>query len=339
MKKLIPLTILILLIMITQTGCGTEEPVSDSGFYLNTTCEITVYGMSKSQAQEEIDKAFSLIDEYEKTKLSRTSGGSDVYKINHAGGRPVQVSGETIEVINLGLELCKATGGRFDITLGRVSELWDFTGDNPHVPADAELAKALKPAGYENVKVSGSTVSVPEGVYLDLGAVAKGYIADRAAEQLEADGVTSAIVNLGGNVVAIGAKNGDSDWRIGIERPYSDRTEIIGAVSVQDSTVVTSGIYERKFEEKGRLYHHVLDPETGYPVDTDLEAVTVVADKGNSGFCDGLTTSCMLLGLDEGREFIAEMQAEYPDKNIRASFIDRQDNIYSSEGMEIEAVD
>ncbi|MCF0143723.1 MAG: FAD:protein FMN transferase [Firmicutes bacterium] len=342
MKKLIPVICITLLFMITQTGCSTEEPVSDSGFYLNTTCDITIYNMedmSKKNAQTAIDDSFALIDKYEKQMMSRTAKGSDVYTINHSQGKAVKVNDETLEVINLGLEMNKITDGRFDITLGKISDMWNFTGDNPKVPADADIQAALTETGCDAIQIDGNNVTLNSGAWIDLGAVAKGYIADRVGDFLEEEGVTSAIINLGGNVVAIGAKDGDKDWRIGIERPYSDRTEVIGAVEVKDSTVVTSGIYERKFEEKGKLYHHVLDPATGYPAETDLEAVTVVADKGNSCLCDGLATSCLLLGLDEAQNLIAEMQTKYPDKHIRASFMGTDDKVYKSEGMEIMDVD
>ncbi len=131
---------------------------------------------------------------------------------------------------------------------------------------------------------------------IDLGGIAKGYIADRLAEFLTDRGVESAVINLGGNVETVGSKEDGSSWTVGIERPYSDRTELMGKVSLNDGTLVTSGIYERNFEEDGVLYHHVLDPDTGYPAESDLEAVTIMAGRGNSAFCDGLSTVCLILG-------------------------------------------
>ena len=148
-------------------------------------------------------------------------------------------------------------------------------------------------------------------------------------------GVEKAVINLGGNVAVLGEKAKDTPWNIAIERPYSDRTEMMGYVSVKDATVVTSGIYERKFEQDGVLYHHVLDPRSGYPVDTDLEAVTIRAAKGNSGFCDGLSTVCLMLGKDKAQALIETLQEEHPEMKLEAAFIDKNDAMTQTDGMDV----
>ena len=148
-----------------------------------------------------------------------------------------------------------------------------------------------------------------------------------------------AIINLGGNVCVIGSKADDTPWNIGIERPYSDRTELIGSVKVSDATVVTSGIYERMFKKNGRTYHHVLDPETGYPAETDLEAVTITAKKGYSAYCDGLSTTCLMLGRDKATALIEKLQKEKPEAGLEASFTDKDDKVTSTDGMKIEPVE
>ena len=268
--------------------------------------------------------------------MSKTIEGSDVYKINHAQGQPVEVSKDTLKVIELGIEMGDLSGGMFDITIGKVSSLWNFTGDDPKVPEQADLTEALKTVNYKQIAIADSAVSMKDPqAQLDLGGVAKGYIADRICDYLKNQGVEKAVINLGGNVAVLGEKAKDTPWNIAIERPYSDRTEMMGYVSVKDATVVTSGIYERKFEQDGVLYHHVLDPRSGYPVDTDLEAVTIRAARGNSGFCDGLSTVCLMLGRDKAQALIQTLQEEHPEMKLEAAFIDKNDAMTQTDGMDV----
>ncbi len=333
--KLLPLILITVLIIITQTGCGEKDPVSKSDFCLDTTCDIKVYDMESGEAGRILDSAFDEIDRYENL-MSKTIEGSDIYKINHAQGQPVEVSEDTLNVIELGLEMSELSGGMFDITIGKVSSLWNFNGDDPEVPAQADLDEALATVGYKNIVIDGSSVSLKNPqTELDLGGVAKGYIADRICDYLEQQGVKKAVVNLGGNVSVLGEKAEDAPWNIAIERPYSDRTEMMGYVSVTDATVVTSGIYERKFEQDGVIYHHVLDPHTGYPVNSDLEAATIRAAEGNSGFCDGLSTVCLMLGRDKAQTLIETLQKEYPEMKLEAAFIDKNDVMTQTDGMDV----
>ena len=326
---------MIILLIITQTGCGDKEPVSKTEFALDTVCTVTVYDIDGKEAEELLDGVFEEIAGYE-DMMSRTREGSDIYRINHAEGKPVEVSAETAEVISMGLDMSRLSGGRFDITVGRLAELWDFNSEDPEVPDADDIAEAVSSAGYEKVHVDGLTVRVddPE-THIDLGGIAKGYIADRVGEYIEENGSRSAVINLGGNVVTIGERPDGTPWNIGVERPYSDRDEIIGAVEVKDAAVVTSGIYERMFREGGRIYHHILDPETGYPAETDLEAVTLRADKGCSAMCDGFSTICIMLGKDDALAFIEHMQEIYPEMGLEAAFIDKNDDIVQTEGMDI----
>ena len=340
--RIIAAVLLTAVIIIPQTGCGGKEPVSGSEFCLDTACEITIYdmeGMSEDKAAGIIDQAFAGIREYE-NMLSRTVEGSDVYRINHADGKSTEVSVETLDVIHTGLLMAELSGGKFDITVGALTDLWKFTSDNPSVPEDQEIRKALETVGYENITMKGNEVGLSDSeTRIDLGGVAKGYIADKTGEYMEAQGVTKAIINLGGNITAIGEKEEDTPWTIGIERPYSDRSEIVGSIKVSDKTVVTSGIYERQFVEDGVRYHHVLDPQTGYPAETDLEAVTITAVKGNSGFCDSLSTACLILGKEKAHRLVLKLQDEYPQMEIEAAFIDKNDNIAQTDGMNLELVE
>lgn len=331
LKKLLILTAICVLLIIPQTGCGAKEPVSQEFFCLDTVCTITVYGQSQSKAEGIIEEAVQLCENYE-NMLSRTVRDSDVDRINTAGCKPVEVSDDTVEVIRKGIEFGKLSDGKFDITIGAVSSLWDF--DAGVVPDDAAIKKALKTVDYEQITIDGNKVSLGiEGAMLDLGGIAKGYIADRITELLEDNGVEQAIINLGGNVVTIGEKEEGSPWVVGIERPYSDRTAIIGALEATDETVTTSGVYERCFTEGGTLYHHVLNPETGYPMETASEAVTVQGPSGMSAESDAFGTMFLMLG-EEASEKIIE---NYPD--FRVAFIDKNDNISTLNDMRIMSVE
>lgn len=328
---------IMLFVIITQTGCGNKE-VSKTDFCLNTSCTITVYDMNQKDGEEAVQEAFDEIRRLEGL-LSRTEEGSDVFNINNSGGRPVKASDETIEVIELGIMMGDISEGSFDITVGKLSDMWDFTGDSPSVPAAEDIERAAAHVNYEKISIEEGTVTLKDpDAALDLGGIAKGYIADRVTELLEERGTKSAIINLGGNVAAVGSKDRDKPWNIGIERPYSDRSEVVGSVECNDATLVTSGIYERKFEENGVMYHHVLDPHTGYPAETDLESVTIIAKKGNSAFCDGLSTTCLMLGKEKAQELMKRLQEKYPDMGLEAAFIDKNDNMVQTDGMNVKPV-
>ena len=250
-------------------------------------------------AQAAIDEAFELCKELE-AKVSRTRKDSDISNINNAKGEWVDVSEDTRELIQKGMEYSYSSDGGFDITVGGVTEQWDFhapEGEAKIPDADA-LAEAVKHINYRNIAIEGNRVRLtdPE-TKIDLGGIAKGWIGDRMTELLESKGVVSAVINLGGNVICIGGKTDEDDFVIGVETPFSDRTEIIGKIGVRDKTLVTSGVYERRIEVDGKTYHHILDTKTGWPVETDLDAVTLIADKGRSGDIDALSTICLIKGL------------------------------------------
>ena len=325
-KKLLLTVILLSALIISQTGCGSEGPVSKTSYYLDTICQIDIYSMEEEEAGRIIQGAFSLCSDYEKL-LSKTVEESDIWKINHSGGAPVTVSPETAEVIEKGIYYGDISGGRFDITIGKVSDLWDFHSENPEVPSKEKLSEAVSHVDYTKIKVEGTEVTLldPE-TEIDLGGIAKGYICDRVCDYLREEGVESGVVNLGGNIAVIGSKNGREPFRVGIERPYSDRSEIVGYIEGEDVTLVTSGIYERCFEKDGRTYHHILDTGTGYPVESGVESVTIIAKAGMSVDCDALSTMCLALGVEEVMSIVDSIDG------VEAVFIDSDDNISATEG-------
>ena len=344
--KGICLVLLLALVIITQTGCGSDstEPVTGENYLLDTVCTITIYEMTgedgssasassmQKDADQAIDAAFDLCAALDKT-LSRTNDVSDISKINSAGGDWTEVSEDTLRLLHEGVRYSELSGGDFDITVGGVTDLWDFHADpeDAKLPDADALAEAVSHVGYDKIEFDGNKVRLtdPE-TRIDLGGIAKGYIGDRMAECLEERGVTSGIVNLGGNVICIGGKSAEDDFIIGVEAPFSDRSEIVGTVPARDKTLVTSGVYERKIEVDGKLYHHILNTRTGYSAETDLDAVTLTADKGHSMDIDALSTICLIKGYEEASKLIEQTDG------VEAVFILNDGNIEKTSGMEFE---
>ena len=285
---------------------SSPEPITKTDFLLNTVITITIYD---SQNTNLLQECMDLIQEYE-NQLSRTIETSEIAQFN-AGtladeGGITHLSASTAKLLEKGLYYAALSDGAFDPTIGSVSSLWDFTAETPTVPDDALIQKGLETVGYETISLQGQELtSSIEGIQLDLGAIAKGYIADCVKEYLISQGVTSATINLGGNVLCIGSKPDGSPFTIGFQKPFSDRNELATTVQITDSSVVTSGTYERYFEQDGVLYHHILDPKTGYPYNNELTSVTILSETSVDG--DGLSTTCFALGLEKGMELINEL--------------------------------
>lgn len=329
------LTALAVFMIITQQGCAgkTAEPVTKQSFYFDTVCSIAVYDMEEmddERASDAIDDAFALCSRYE-SLLSRTREGTDIYRINHAEGKPVECDPETAELIRKGLYFSEMSEGTFDITIGKLTDLWDFHAEEPVVPSEEDLQTAASTVDWRGVLVEGNTVTLsdPE-THIDLGGIAKGYIADKVSEDLRKNGVTSAIISLGGNIVCIGEKGSGEKakpFRIGIEKPYSEQSQILGTVEAADQTVVTSGVYQRYFEAGGIRYHHILDATTGYPAQSDIAGVTLKAADGRSADCDALATIFLIMGEEKALRAVNEMEG------VEAFIITTDGRQISTEGM------
>jgi thiamine biosynthesis lipoprotein len=300
----------------------TDTSISKTGFYFDTVIKITLYN---SDDADYLDGCFALADKYENL-LSATIESSDVSKINAANGSPVTVSPETAELIREGIDYGTLSSGQFDITIGKLSSLWDFS-ENPGIVPDADaIASAVSTIHYQNITVSGNTVTLNDpDAAIDLGGIAKGFIADKMKAYLNENGITSGIINLGGNVLIIGPKEDGSDYRIGIQKPFSDTGTALATVSIPDGTVVSSGVYERYFKKDGVLYHHLLNPKTGYPYENDLTGVTIICSRSVDG--DGLSTTCFSLGLEDGMKLIESL----PD--TEAIFITSDGELHTSSGI------
>lgn len=303
-----------------------NEPISASSFKLNTVINIKIYD---SKDESLLTDAMALCDKYEAI-FSRTLSSGEIYRLNH-GTLPKEndaylLSPEAAELISKGLEYGKISDGAFDIAIAPVSSLWDFTSKEKQIPAHEELEKALPLVNFADVSLDGNRLTfAKEGMGLDLGAIAKGYIADKIKEFLISRGVKSAIISLGGNILCIGDRPDGTPFKIGIQKPFADRNETIATVDISDKSVVSSGIYERFFEKDGEFYHHILNPQTGYPYDNSLVSVTIISDKSVDG--DSLSTTCFALGLEEGQKLINSL----PD--VHAVFITKDDKLHYSDGF------
>ncbi len=240
--------------------------------------------------------------------MSAQAVSGELVDVNKAAGiQPVVVSEDTYHVIDVAKKYAEESGGAFDVTIYPVTSLWKIGTDAERIPAQSEIDAGLKNVGYQDLvldPVAHTIFLKRPGMGLDLGAIAKGYAADRASAQLKSLGIERGIINLGGNIIAMGTKADGSAWNIGIQNPVTERGEYIGIVNVIDQTVVTSGIYERYFEKDGKRYHHILDTKTGYPVDNDLAGVSILTH--SSIDADALSTTCFALGVEKALAFVKD---------------------------------
>lgn len=328
-----------------DTSITGNEPISISSIKLNTAVQITIYD---SQDKALLDDCLALCDKYELV-FSRTNEKSELYKLNHrkdtsdkdpnADGQttPYPVSGtadtwhiseDLASLLSQGLSITRESDGAFDIAIAPLTSLWDFTAEDPKVPDDAAIQKALPLCSSDGVTIDGQDITLPsDDIQFDVGAIAKGYIADRMKDLLVKKGVKSAIINLGGNVLCIGSKPDGTPFKVGIQKPFADRNETEAVMDITGKSVVSSGIYERCFKQNGKLYHHILNPKTGYPYDNSLISVTIISDQSVDG--DALSTTCFALGLEDGLKFAEK-------KGVHAVFITEDYELHYTDGFQDE---
>lgn len=294
---------LIGIFLLSGISCTTaSSPLTFTGYYFDTVVSLTFYH-SKDAAKAE--ECFQLCEKYE-NMLSRTIEGSDVWNINHSLGAPVEVSSETYDLIQQALYYCELTDGKIDITIAPLMDLWNFTGhtDGQAPPSSEEISTLLSHVDYRLVEPGDNyTIALKDKeAAIDLGFIAKGYIADKIKDYLISQGVKSALINLGGNVCAIGSKPDGSAYTIGIQQPFAPTGTALDTLQVTDTSVVTSGTYERYFIYEDTAYHHILDATTGYPIENTLTGVTIVCT--SSTRADALSTTCFVLGKEKALEYI-----------------------------------
>lgn len=324
MKKTI-LFIVTILLAVLSAGCNSQKPTEQpkaeaSLFAMNTYMTFTAYG---ENAEPALADAKERVQELE-SLWSVTDEASEIYRANHSDGQSVEVSTETADLISFALDMAQKTNGALDPTIYSVLTAWGFTTDAKQIPSQTEIDRLLPLVDYTQISLAGSTLTVPVGMELDLGAVGKGYTADLVTELLKSQGVESALFSLGGNIQAIGSRPDGSNWRIGIRNPQGDGN--LGVLEISDAAVVTSGGYENYFEDAdGNVYWHILDPATGYPAHSGLQAVTIISPEGK--LSDALSTALFVMGAEKAEAYWRE------NGGFEMLLITEQNEILVTEGI------
>lgn len=340
MKKI--LALLLMSSMLLAMGCQqqtAEEPESQDSenyvfssddaaaeeqtkeiFAMDTYMNLKAYGSNAEDALNQCEYEIKNLEGLFAVKDS----SSDIYKINLGGGSVVEVSDDTAKVITKALEFSEKTDGALDITIYPVLKEWGFTTGEYQVPDESKIKNLLQFVDYHNINVNGNNVNIPEAYAVDLGSVAKGYTSDKLCEILKNNGITSAIINLGGNVQTVGTKPDGSKWNVGIQNPQ-DSSSNICTVRIADRAVITSGNYERYFEQDGKKYWHIIDPKTGYPAANGIISSTIIGESGTE--CDALSTALFVMGTDKAIEYCKN------NPNIEAILVTDDMKIYITDGL------
>lgn len=329
-KQQAVVSVLIALFVLAAIFCTTKRPksaasVSPEGypisrdvFLLDTFCEITIY---EGGCNEALDAAIDALNSYDDL-FNKSKPDSDISRINNRSSDTVAVSHDTAVMLDTAHDICKESGGCLEPAIKPVTDLWDFK-EKKEVPDEARLKEALgrvKSLAWEADPDTDTFTAYDSDVSIDIGSFAKGFVADRIKAVLKDSGVKSAIINLGGNVLCIGSRPDGEPFRIAVKEPGKQESEYSHVIDADDISVVTAGIYERYFEKDGVHYHHIIDPSTGYPVQNELESVTVYGSE--SVICDALCTAVFVMGEDKGQDFLTEYNSAH-GTDYKAVFLKR----------------
>ncbi|MCC3144042.1 FAD:protein FMN transferase [Halanaerobium sp. Z-7514] len=326
-KKLIFLLVIVISSFLIITGCGRDsgadiQSAEDNSFIMNTLVQMRAHG---ENAEIAVEESMDRIREIEYL-MSRTLEASEVSQINDNPGEFIEISEETQKVIAESLYFAELSSGKFDPSIGPIVDLWGIGTEEARVPSQAEIEEVLEFVDYNNLEIEDNRARVTkEGVKIDLGGIAKGYAADEVREIVKKHDVPSAFINIGGNVLVVGNNVDGSKWRIGIQDPRRGRGNVMAIVESKDQTIVTSGDYERYFEEDGEHYHHIFDPESGYPARTGLLSVTIITDLSLDA--DALSTIAYVKGLEAGMKFVEDIA------DVDAMFITEELDVHLSSGL------
>ncbi|GGF99143.1 FAD:protein FMN transferase [Paenibacillus aceti] len=310
----------------SESEAQTLDPMKETFFIFDTVVNIKIY--DKRATKKNFDELGDLLKQID-NKINRMNEHSEIYKVNaNAGIAPVQVSKDTFDLVAYAVEYAKRSEGLLDPTIGRLVSLWNIGHEGAHVPSPEDIAAMQKLCDYRKLELNEAKHELyltEKGMEIDLGSYGKGYAADLVYDYLADQGFDSAIIDLGGNVYAMGQKPGGKDWNIGIQDPDQQRGKPIGTVPVNDKTVVTAGIYERYFIEDDKMYPHILNPKTGYPVDNNISSVTIITDSSTDA--DTMDTALVLMGVEKGLEFAESIP------NTEVLFITKDKKLYASPGF------
>lgn len=321
--------IVILLICISSFslfGCqksSKKEILTRTELFMGTSIKVNIYNTSDNEI---LDKVFERVKEIEEL-VSINKDGTEIDNLNEsAGNTGVKLSEDSINIIKKGIYYSSMSNGGYDISIGPLVKLWNIGFEGAKVPTSKEIDDVLDDINYKNIHIDGNTVMLEkEDMMLDLGSIAKGYAADEIAKILSENKIEKAIIDLGGNIYVLGEKEKNTPWKVGVQNPFSTRGDVIGTVKSSNKSIVTTGIYERYIDDGENKYHHVLDPKTGYPYETSIAGVTIIADKSIDA--DAISTMVFTMGIEEGIEFIEKEQG------IDAIFITNEREVYTTSGV------
>lgn len=333
MKKRMLIAVMILVTLMIA-GCSSaqgqsvkllKEPYKETVFLMGTVVTVKVYDEGKQPA---LEKAIHRIEELA-DQISPEEQDSEIDIVNDSAGiEPVKVSDDVYQLIKEGKQYSEDAEGSFDITIGPLTRLWHIGFDDARKPEQSEIDEVLPKINYENVVLNEEekTVFLKErGMKLDLGAIAKGFIADETVEVLKEENVTTAIVDLGGNIYVMGNNPSGKPWRTGIQDPFSARGKTIGVFPASNLSIVTSGVYERYIEVNGVRYHHLLNPVDGYPFEGDIAGVSIISKYSIDG--DALSTTIFSKGLEGGLKHLDKIEG------VEAIFVTFDKKVYVTKGL------
>jgi len=325
--------IITIIFMFILTGCSTTpeyQNKKESHFLIGTIVTLNLY----HEDEQVLNQTMAEIVEHVKASeqiFSRRIETSELYQLNNSKLTESKVSEDLYYLIKQSLYYNTFSSGYFDVTMLPVIELWGIDTDNPKLPAPDDIISALTHVGSEGIHLSSDkdtpymiTYDTP-GIQIDLGGIAKGYITDEIVKILIKNDIPFGIIDLGGNLYVHGKKNGSEDWTLGIRDPEGSATDLLGKVTLNNKSLVTSGGYERFFEFNGSRYHHILDPFTGYPVESGLKSVSIISD--SSIDCDALSTAIFAMGLTDGLAAINALE------NTECIIVTNENKVYLSEGL------
>lgn len=315
------------------SACAPSRPRYEK--ILGTVCFVNLYENGKKSYYTEIFDRLNQID----SEFNLFREDSELYRMNQkAAYEDVPVSDDVFHVLSTALFISDLSGGAFDVSVGPLVKLWNVNSDSPHVATQAELDAVLPLVGYNNIVLDFQKKSVrfkKAGMSVDLGGIAKGFAADEIAKICKKHKVSRAVIDLGGNVYVYGEKEDHLFWNVGVKNPEFPDSPPLVKMSLPQNSVVTSGIYERYFEEGGKRYHHILSPKTGIPLENELYSVTIISD--NSMLADALSTTFFILGKSKSLDMLPVFQKEF-NTQVSAIFIERNHDVTFSPGFPYESM-
>ena len=323
---IIAIIVAIILIFIFVTGKYEKPEVMKNSYALGTIINLRAYG---NKAEKAIDEAIEKLNDID-DKMSAFKEDSEISKINSKAGTSSEeiVSKDTYFVVKNAVEYSEILEGTFDPTIRPLVKLWSIGTKEEIIPEKLQIEETLKLVNYKDVLLNESKHSImlkQKKQALDVGGIAKGFAADEVRDVFYKHNIKSALIDLGGNIFALGSKEDGSPWRVGIQNPFKPRGEYVGILSVKNKSVVTSGNYEKYFMKDGQRFHHIIDPKTGYPSQSKIISATIISDNSIDG--DGLSTGIYILGIEKAMKIIEGIPG------IEAIFITEDKKIYRTSGI------